>query len=180
MKKISTGIKLIISFLFLFSFQQTYSQSTGGKTANPTKPSTEKTANPTKPREGDGSSLHSDSTSNDCTITDLPSIFFKGGTIRLDKQVMLILNTISDKLKASPTCNIKLSGHGSADKDKQQLSWDQVNSAKNYLIENRGISSKRIIIEYGIEGEPNTVDMMGTTEDGPNTQPAPHPDLRRL
>ena len=133
---------------------------------------------PTKPK--DGSNLQNGVTSNDCTITDLPSIFFKGGTIRLDKQVMLILNTISDKLKASPTCNIKLSGHGSADKDKQQLSWDQVNSAKNYLIENRGISSKRIIFEYGIAGELNTVDIIATTENGPNTQPPPHPDLRRL
>ena len=48
-----------------------------------------------------------------------------------------------------------------------------------YLVEKQGISDNRIIFEYGTEGDPLTVDLMGTTEEGPNTVPAPHPNLQK-
>jgi OmpA-OmpF porin, OOP family len=47
------------------------------------------------------------------------------------------------------------------------------------MVERQGISEDRFIFDYGTEGDVNTVDLMGTTEEGPNTVPAPHPNLRR-
>ena len=117
--------------------------------------------------------------SNTCKITDLPSIQFKGGTMRLSKEAQDILKNVADKLKGQPTCKVKVSGHGASTKAAQQLSWDRVNSIIRYLVERQGISNSRIIFEYGTEGDPNTVDLMGTTEDGPNSVPAPHPNLQR-
>ncbi|MFN5762284.1 MAG: hypothetical protein ACK44U_09405, partial [Sphingobacteriales bacterium] len=62
------------------------------------------------------------------------------------------------------------------------LSWDRVNAVINFLVEKQGISSDRFIWKYGqSEGDQNTVDLRGAEqgEDGPNTVPAPHPNLRR-
>ena len=47
-----------------------------------------------------------------------------------------------------------------------------------YLVEKQGISQDRFIFSYGEEGEANTVDLSSTREDGPNTVPAPHPNLQ--
>jgi OOP family OmpA-OmpF porin len=51
----------------------------------------------------------------------------------------------------------------------------------NYLVEKEGISSDRFIFRYGQSGgDENTVDLKdGSNEEGPNTVPAPHPNLRR-
>jgi hypothetical protein len=62
------------------------------------------------------------------------------------------------------------------------MSWDHVNAIITYLIEKEGISPDRLIFKYGEEGgDCNTVDLRaaGEGEDGPNTVPAPHPNLRR-
>ena len=66
-------------------------------------------------------------------------------------------------------------------KSMQQLSWDRVNSIINYLVEKEGISSDRFIFKYGeAGGDVNTVDLRDSqNEEGPNTVPAPHPNLRR-
>lgn len=115
---------------------------------------------------------------SECKITDLPSIQFKGSTVRLSKEAKELLNSVADKLKAQPACKVKLTGHGAPNKREQQLSWDRVNAIKSYLVLEKGISASRIIFEYGSQGDVNTVDMMGTTEDGPNTVPMPHPNLQ--
>ena len=116
---------------------------------------------------------------SDCKITDLPSIQFAPRTVRLSKEAKDLLNSVADKLKAQPACKVKLTGHGSPNsKNEQQLSWDRVNSIKSYLVIEKGISPNRIIFEYGTQGDVNTVDMVGTTEDGPNTVPMPHPNLQ--
>jgi hypothetical protein len=55
-----------------------------------------------------------------------------------------------------------------------------VNAVIRYLVERQGIAEDRFIFTYGEEGDASTVDLMGTTEEGPNTVPAPpHPNLRR-
>ncbi len=118
-------------------------------------------------------------TITECKITDLPSIQFRGNTNKLSPDAMSILDNVAAKLKADPACKVKVSGHGASNKVAQQLSWDRVNSIIQYLVERQGISSSRIIFEYGTEGDPLTVDLMGTTEEGPNSVPAPHPNLRK-
>ena len=59
------------------------------------------------------------------------------------------------------------------------MSWDRVNAVMKFLVEKQGIADNRIIFEYGTEGDPNTVDLMPTTENGPNSVPAPHPNLQK-
>lgn len=118
-------------------------------------------------------------TPGECKITDLPSIQFRGNTNRLSPDAMSILDNVATKLKADPACKVKVSGHGASNKVAQQLSWDRVNAIIQYLVERQGISSSRIIFEYGTDGDPLTVDLMGTMEEGPNSVPAPHPNLRK-
>ena len=120
------------------------------------------------------------STPQECKITDLPSVQFKGNnSVKLTEEAMQILDIVASKLKADPACKVKVSGHGDSKKLAQQISWDRVNAIIRYLVERQGISSSRIIFEYGTEGDALTVDLMGTTEEGPNSVPAPHPNLRK-
>lgn len=116
---------------------------------------------------------------SECAITDLPSIKFKSGTVKLSSDATALLASVAEKLNANPACKVKLVGYGASDKRAQQLSWDRVNAVRNYLIEKQGISESRLIFTYGQEGDNNTVDLQGTTEEGPNTVPAPHPNLKR-
>jgi hypothetical protein len=69
-------------------------------------------------------------------------------------------------------------GYGASSKNSEQLGWDHVNAVKTYLTEQLGISETRIIWDSGgMEGDANVVDLIPTTEEGPNTLPAPHPHL---
>jgi OmpA-OmpF porin, OOP family len=115
----------------------------------------------------------------DCNIGNLPSIQFTSGSAKLSTAHKNILNTAASQIKASPTCRIRVTGHGASDKRSQQLSWDRVNAVITYLVESQGISQDRFIFTYGEQGDANTVDLMGTTEEGPNSVPAPHPNLQK-
>ena len=116
-----------------------------------------------------------------CNIGDLPSINFKGRTVTLTKDNKALLASTAQKLRDNPTCKIAVIGYGESSKAAQQLSWDRVNAVINYLVEKEGVSSDRFIFRYAQSGgEENTVDLKdGTGEEGPNTVPAPHPNLRR-
>jgi len=116
-----------------------------------------------------------------CNIGDLPSITFKGRTVTLSKDAKALLASTAEKLRNSPNCRIAVIGYGESSKSAQQLSWDRVNGVINYLVEKEGISSDRFIFRYGQSGgEENTVDLKdGTGEEGPNTVPAPHPNLHK-
>jgi hypothetical protein len=70
-------------------------------------------------------------------------------------------------------------GYGASSKSAQQLSWERVNAVIKYLVEKQGVSESRLLFVYAQDGDANTVDLQGTTEDGPNTVPAPHPNLRK-
>lgn len=113
-----------------------------------------------------------------CNINDLPSIQFSGSSIRLSKDAENHLTDVANKLRNQPSCKVRVSGHGPSNKFAQQLSWNRVNAVIRFLVERQGISESRVIFEYGTEGDPLTIDLMGTTESGPNTVPAPHPNLR--
>jgi OmpA-OmpF porin, OOP family len=114
-----------------------------------------------------------------CNMGNLPSIQFTSGSAKLSAAHKNILNTAASQIKAAPTCRIRVTGHGASDKRSQQLSWDRVNAVITYLVENQGISQDRFIFTYGEQGDANTVDLMGTTEEGPNSVPAPHPNLKK-
>lgn len=113
----------------------------------------------------------------ECNIGSLPSIQFKGNA-RLSKDAQNILNGVAARINANPTCNIKVIGYGASSKASQQLSWDRVNAVIKYLVEKQGVSENRFIFTYGQDGDANTVDLQGTVDAGPNTVPAPHPNLK--
>jgi OOP family OmpA-OmpF porin len=114
-----------------------------------------------------------------CGISNLPSVQFRSGSASLSRDAQAVLASAAAQIKANPTCKIRVTGHGASDKRAQQLSWDRVNAVIRYMVERQGIGEDRFIFDYGTEGDNNTVDLMGTTEEGPNTVPAPHPNLRR-
>jgi outer membrane protein OmpA-like peptidoglycan-associated protein len=85
----------------------------------------------------------------------------------------------AQQLNANPNCHVKVVGYSAeTSKQSQQLSWDRVNAVIKYLVEKQGISESRIIFSYGMSGDANTVDLQPTTDSGPNTVPAPHPQYR--
>lgn len=119
-----------------------------------------------------------------CGLTNLPSVMFKAGRATLSKDAMALLESAATQIKGSPNCKVRVVGHtgsGESSKRAQQLSWDRVNTVIRYLVEKQGISEDRFIFSYQDQGEGdvNTVDLSGTTESGPNTVPAPHPNLKR-
>ena len=113
----------------------------------------------------------------ECTIGNLPSVQFKGNAT-LSKDAMASLASAAAKLNANPTCKVKVIGYGASSKAAQQLSWERVNAVIKYLVEKQGVSESRLLFVYAQDGDANTVDLQGTLEGGPNTVPAPHPNLR--
>ncbi|WP_447641083.1 MULTISPECIES: OmpA family protein [Chitinophagaceae] len=116
---------------------------------------------------------------NNCAITSLPSVQFTKGSVKLSKAAQASLASVAAQLNANPSCKAKVIGYGASNKKAQQLSWDRVNSVIKYLVEKQGISESRLLFYYGQDGDANTVDLQGTTEEGPNTVPAPHPNLQQ-
>jgi len=114
-----------------------------------------------------------------CNIGSLPSVQFKSGSAALSSTAKSLLDNVAQQLQSNPDCKVKLVGYGASDKRSQQLSWDHVNAIKTYLTEQKGISESRVIFTYGTEGPGTNVDLVPTTEEGPNTVPAPHPNLRK-
>jgi outer membrane protein OmpA-like peptidoglycan-associated protein len=116
-----------------------------------------------------------------CSIGDLPSITFKGRAVTLSKDAKALMSSIADKMRNNPNCKVAVIGYGESSKAAQQLSWDRVNEVIKYLVEKEGISADRFIFRYGqTGGDENTIDLKdGTGEEGPNTVPAPHPNLMR-
>jgi outer membrane protein OmpA-like peptidoglycan-associated protein len=113
----------------------------------------------------------------ECAIGNLPSIQFKGNA-KLSKDAQATLASVAAKANANPTCKIKVIGYGASSKSAQQMSWERVNAVIKYLVEKQGVSESRLLFVHSQDGDANTVDLQGTLEEGPNTVPAPHPNLR--
>lgn len=114
-----------------------------------------------------------------CAITSLPSISFKSGGAKLNRESMSLLDAVAVQLRNNPSCKVKVLGHPEANKSSQQKAYDRVEAIIKYLVEKQGIAESRFIFAYeGGSGDSNTVDLLGTTEEGPNTVPAPHPQLK--
>lgn len=116
-----------------------------------------------------------------CNLGALPSVSFTGRSATLSNDAKAVLTSVAEKLRNSPNCRIAVVGYGASSKSVQQMSWDRVNNVINYLVEKEGISTDRFIFKYGEEGgDMNTVDLReATTDDVPNSVPAPHPNLRK-
>src|SRR5438876_2515436 len=121
---------------------------------------------------------------NDCAtnLAALPSVTFTGKAVTLSKDAQSLLASVGARMRNNPECKVVVVGYCNSTKQEQQLSWDRVNAVINYLVEKEGISGDRFIFQYGQEGgDCATVDLRGAAEgeEGPNTVPAPHPNLRK-
>jgi outer membrane protein OmpA-like peptidoglycan-associated protein len=118
----------------------------------------------------------------DAKLGALPSVTFSGKSVTLSNDAKSLLASVASRLRNNPECKVVVVGYCNSTKQEQQLSWDRVNAVINYLIEKEGISGDRFIFQYGQEGgDCGTVDLRaaGEGEEGPNTVPAPHPNLRK-
>ncbi len=92
--------------------------------------------------------------------TDYPSLSFKNGNAALSADAKAMLATVAAKLKASPNCNITVTGYPETSKASQANCNKRVEAVKTYLVEKEGISADRITTNCEIGGgDKNTVDI---------------------
>jgi outer membrane protein OmpA-like peptidoglycan-associated protein len=120
----------------------------------------------------------------DCaaSLGALPSVTFKGNAVTVSADASSLLASVASRMRNNPECRVVVVGYCSSNKQQQQRSWDRVNAVINYMVEKEGVSGDRFIFNYGQEGgDCNTVDLRAAAEgeEGPNTVPAPHPNLRK-
>jgi outer membrane protein OmpA-like peptidoglycan-associated protein len=116
-----------------------------------------------------------------CNMGGIPSITFAKSSAKLSAGAESLLAAVADRLKNNPACKVFITGYAEASKVSQQMSWDRVNAIITYLTEKQGIAAERLINKYGqTDGDINVIDLSATGEniEGPNTVPAPHPNLR--
>ena len=116
-----------------------------------------------------------------CGIGDLPSVSFKARTVTLSNDTKAVLASVAEKMRNNAACRVAVVGYGESNKAAQQLSWDRVNGVINYMVEKEGISQDRFVFKYGQgDGAADTVDLReATSDDVPNSVPAPSPNLRK-
>lgn len=121
--------------------------------------------------------VHSQSAAGDtCTMPPLPSINIPGNSILLSKTAKRLLDTAVNIMDRNPGCKVMVTGHGNRTYYLQQYSWDKTYAVVKYLYK-RGIKADRIIFQHGADGEFQYVDLISTTEDGPQMVPTPLPCL---
>lgn len=92
--------------------------------------------------------------------TDYPSLSFKNNSAALSADAKAMLATVAAKLKASPNCNITVTGYPETSKASQANCNKRVEAVKTYLVEKEGISADRITTNCEIGGgDKNTVDV---------------------
>lgn len=112
----------------------------------------------------------------------LPSVRFAKNSVKLSDDATRLLAVVADRMRNAPGCNVVITGYCASNKVEQQRSWDRVNAIINYLVEKEGVSGDRLIFQYAQEGgDCDIVDIRPANdgETGPNTVPAPHPNLRK-
>lgn len=112
----------------------------------------------------------------------LPSITFTKNSAKLSEDARRLLAITADRMRNGSECKVVVTGYCASNKVEQQRSWDRVEAIINYLVEKEGVNRDRLIFKYGeAGGDCETVDLRtaGEGEEGPNTVPAPHPNLRR-
>ncbi len=93
--------------------------------------------------------------------SDYPSLTFKGNVQTLSNDVKAMLASVASKMKASPTCNITVTGYPEASKAAQAVCNKRNEAIKMYLVEKEGISADRISTNCEVSdgANKNTVDI---------------------
>ncbi len=112
----------------------------------------------------------------------LPNVMFAKNSAKLSEDAKRLLAVTADRMRNAPGCKVVVIGYCASNKLEQQRSWDRVNAIITYLVEKEGVSGDRFIFKYAEEGgDCDSVDIRSANdgEEGPNTVPAPHPNLRK-
>lgn len=89
----------------------------------------------------------------------LPSVNFKNHSVQLSKDTKALLDSIASKLKDNPASKLTVTAYPAQNDPKQRVSDRRLLTITEYLSEQRGISTDRIIIEKKPgEGNGNTID----------------------
>ena len=121
------------------------------------------------------------SSAQDCRLSSFPEVPFVGTSVVLGKNAQKMLSTLAAQIIENPSCSVRVTGYCASGKVAQQRSWDRVNAVIQYFVNKEGISPNRFLFVYGQEGgNCNFIDLEPTSsEDGPHTVPAPHPNYNR-
>ncbi len=89
---------------------------------------------------------------------EFPTIHFNGSNAKLDPNAYELATEIATMMKNRPGDRFVIMGYSKQTKPDQKVSYDQVMTIINYLIEKEGIRSERLIPNPGRQdGEPNRV-----------------------
>ena len=91
-------------------------------------------------------------------LGELPSISFKSSSFILNSTAKALLSSISIRMKEHPDSEVKITAYGKTPK-QIKLSHKRIATIKNYLEENEGISSDRLLEIVEEEGPSNIVDI---------------------
>jgi outer membrane protein OmpA-like peptidoglycan-associated protein/opacity protein-like surface antigen len=95
-----------------------------------------------------------------CTLTDMPSLSFKGSMATLNADAKSILASVAGKLKESPLCTITITGYPAASKASQAVCNKRTEAIRTYLMSNEGISADRLSVNCEVGGgDANTIDL---------------------
>ena len=95
-----------------------------------------------------------------CTVTDLPSLSFKGNAATLSADAKSILASVAGRLKDNPLCSITITGYPAASKASQAVCNKRTEAIRMYLMNNEGISADRLSVSCEVGGgDANTIDL---------------------
>lgn len=95
-----------------------------------------------------------------CSIEDLPSINFGGGSSALSSDSKKLLENVAASLRSNPGCKVVVCGSAAKSKSGQAIGQKRVDVIANYLIQNLGITSDRVLSQYDCSsGDPAVVEL---------------------
>ncbi|MEI6312979.1 MAG: hypothetical protein WCP57_12025 [Bacteroidota bacterium] len=125
----------------------------------------------------------------DCTKMELPSIYFEEDKYGVTPQFYAHLHEVADKLQMCPDAKIIVTGINIDGKYGEQLAWNRVNKAIDYMTSKYGVSRDRFIVKFK-QGDKATTPQQRLEqrrvefkvaqdgEAGDSNPPAPHPGLK--
>ena len=125
----------------------------------------------------------------DCSKAELPEIHFGDDKYGVSPEFYAHLHEVADRLQMCPDAKIVVNGISTDGKYGEQLSWNRVNKAIEYITSKYGISRDRFIVKF--TQAPKTTNpaekvnlrrvefrIAQEGENGPSNPPAPHPGLK--
>ncbi len=95
-----------------------------------------------------------------CSLVDLPSINFGGGSAALNADAKKLLESVAVSLRANPGCNLVVCGSAAKSKSGQAVGQKRVDAVVAYLTQTLGIVNTRVVAQYDCsDGDPSVVEL---------------------